>query len=142
MGNPQEKSLIGILAMFGEIAVVGGSTVRRAFYRNRESVDESYDAQQDPGEFLCMEDLTEAVHNNIRDSLSRPGVDGLVVFECQDMCSSQFGARKGLFFGPSCTYKTADEVIWQDKDKKVLNRLDAELASTQKQPVAYFIKKD
>lgn len=62
----------------------------------------------------------------IRTQGTRLGATGLVLYVCEDMSSSSFGQSKGLFFGPTCTYKSVDDIPEGD--------LDVELASTRKQP--------
>ena len=90
-------------------------------------------------ELLTM--LHKETHDKVREMLAPPAVKGMVVFECVDVRSSCLGDRKALIYGPGCTYKYAYEVMWQDADEEVPNRLDTELASTsQKQPVAWYEK--
>lgn len=52
------------------------------------------------------------------------GATHLVIFVCQDMCSSHLGEHKALLIGPDCTYKTVEELEGKS--------IDNELASTAK----------
>ena len=99
--------------------------------------------RQRDGELMTSQDFDEEVHDAMRTILFQgkaEGVTGMVVFECQDMCSSHLGERKGLIYGPGCTFKTLDDIWWYDKERGQVSRLDCELASTQKQPVCYYEK--
>jgi len=49
---------------------------------------------------------------------------GLVYYGVQDMCSSHFGVRKLVVYGPGCTIP--------DLETAKINKLDVELASTTK----------
>ncbi len=71
-------------------------------------------------------------HDRIRANYEKPGVSALVVYENQDFCSSQFGARSALIVGPTCTYTTVEEAGKA--------RMHTELASTQQIAVAYCEK--
>jgi hypothetical protein len=71
----------------------------------------------------------EEYMSGIREQGKRLEATGLVLFVCGLMDSSSFGHSKGVFFGPGCTYKSAESVPQGD--------LDTELASTRKQPVGW-----
>lgn len=136
-----KKSLIGFLALLGEISHPHMQRLRTLFYeKRRESINETFDEKREPDTYLKLEDLDEEIHRKVQDMLAPPGVHGIVCFECMDMCSSSMGERKALIFGPDCTYKTLDAVLWYDKDRKIPNKLDTHLASTQKWPVAFYVK--
>jgi hypothetical protein len=136
-----KKSLIGFLALLGEISLPDHSKLTRIFYeKRRPSLDVTFDEKVEPDTYLKLEDLNEEIHQKVQAMLAPPGVHGIVCFECMDMCSSSMGERKALIFGPDCTYKTLDAVLWYDKERKIPNKLDTHLASTQKWPVAFFVK--
>jgi len=59
---------------------------------------------------LSHEKEDEGLNLAVQQMLAREGVTGLVLFECQQMDSSSFGARKGVLFGPECTYRTLKEI--------------------------------
>lgn len=48
------------------------------------------------------------VHPQLEAQLVRPGVEALVVFECQQMDSSSFGSRTALIVGAPFTYKSVE----------------------------------
>lgn len=54
--------------------------------------------------FFALFDLD--VHSQLENQLTRPGVEALVVFECQQMDSSSFGNRSALVVGKPFTYKS------------------------------------
>jgi hypothetical protein len=136
----QPKSLIGFLALLGEISHPNQQRLRDVFYKRRKSIEETFDEKREPDTYLLLEDLNEDIHQKVLEITKPEGVHGIVCFECLDMCSSRLGERKALIFGPDCTYQTLDQVLWYDKAKKIHNKLDTELASTQKFPVAYWVK--
>lgn len=136
-----KKSLIGFLALFGEISNPDTRRLRAIFHaKRRKSFDETFDAKREPDTYLKLEDLNEEIHQKVQAMLAPPGVHGIVCFECLDMCSSSLGSRNAIIFGPDCAYKTLDAVLWFDKERRVYNKLDAHLASTQKWPVAFYVK--
>ena len=51
-----------------------------------------------------------SVQDKLLSNLNRAGVRGMVVFEVLQMDSSCFGNRSAYIFGPSCTYRTLDEM--------------------------------
>lgn len=56
-----------------------------------------------------MEKMDESVHPAIEASIVKNKATHLVLFENQDMCSSQLGARTVVCIGPICTYKTPEQ---------------------------------
>lgn len=78
-------------------------------------------------EFFAMFD--EEVHDQLRERLTRIGVSGLIAFQNQDFCSSQFGARTAMVYGQECTYKCVADVEGQHL---------YDLPSQRQYPVAYF----
>lgn len=138
---PQQKSLIGFLVLLGEISHPNRLKLTQIFYeKRRPSLNATFDEKTEPDTYLKLEDLAEDIHRLVQEKLAPPDVHGIVCFECQDMCSSHLGERKALLFGPSCTYETLDQVLWYDKVKTIPNKLDAQLASTQKWPIAFYVK--
>ena len=58
-----------------------------------------------------LKELTHvSIHARLEQSLKKEGVDYLVLFENQQFDSSEFGKRSILSVGPTCTYKTLEEV--------------------------------
>ena len=62
-------------------------------------------------EFLSQFDVS--VHCAIREKLQQQGVAGVVCFECRDFCSSHFGERTAMIYGPECTYKDLSQIDGQ-----------------------------
>jgi hypothetical protein len=83
--------------------------------------------QETPGEFFGGD--PENMKNAIA-SAHKLGGTHIVRFEVLDMCSSRLGECKSVIIGPSCTIKDLDDAMKQ--------KLDMELASTTKFPVAYM----
>lgn len=138
---PKQKSLIGFLALLGEIGHPNRQKLTRIFYeKRRPSLDVPFDEKVEPDTYLQPEDFDEVIHRNVQEKLAWPGVHGIALYECQDMCSSHLGEQKCMIFGPGCTYKTVDQALWYDKERKIPAKLDAELVSTTKWPVAYYLK--
>jgi hypothetical protein len=54
-----------------------------------------------------LEMFDQSVHESLRALHAREGVEGLMVYECLDLSSSQLGARAALAFGPACSIKSA-----------------------------------
>jgi hypothetical protein len=54
-----------------------------------------------------LEMFDPTVHSRLIANWNKPGVTGMVVFECLDMCSSNLGKRSALLTGADCTYKSA-----------------------------------
>jgi len=50
-----------------------------------------------------------SVRENIEASIAKNKATHLVLFENQDFCSSQFGAKSVVCVGPECTYKTPQD---------------------------------
>jgi hypothetical protein len=48
-----------------------------------------------------------SVYESLRALHAREGVEGLMVYECLDLSSSQLGARNALAYGPACSIKCA-----------------------------------
>jgi hypothetical protein len=63
---------------------------------------------------ITMENLLsrfdESVHDSLQEMAERDGVTHLVLFENQDLWSSQLGEKTAMAVGPGCTYGTPDEV--------------------------------
>lgn len=138
---PQQLSLLGLLAMFGDTFFAHGEGPP-PHYSQIYGPGDGYPKTRGARSRFKADDFDEEIHDTIRRMLDTEGVDGMVVFECQDMCSPHIGERRGLIFGPGCTFKTLDMALWRDHEgeKKILNRIDMELASTQKSPVGYYLK--
>lgn len=138
---PDQKSLIGFLALLGEISLPDRNKLTRIFYeKRRPSIDVTFDEKAEPDTYLKLEDLDEDIHRIVQEKLAPADVHGIVCYECLDMCSSHLGERKALIFGPGCTYKQLDQLLWIDKDRKIPAKLDTELASTTKWPIAFYVK--
>jgi len=56
-----------------------------------------------------MEKMDKSVHPAIEARALDNKATHLVLFENQDICSSQLGARTVVCVGPECTYKTPSE---------------------------------
>ena len=81
--------------------------------------------QETPEEFLKGCDIDKVLA-----TARQLGGTHIVRFEVLDMCSSKFGDSKSVIIGPTCTIKTLEEAGE--------GKLDMELASTIKWPVAYM----
>ena len=84
---------------------------------------------------ITMEELVGEFDPSVSDALwekwRREEVDGMVVFENLDMCSSHLGEKTAMIVGPECTYKSVAEC-----EKKWLN----DLPSMRKYAVRYAEK--
>jgi len=78
-------------------------------------------------------EVYESNKENMKNAITKAhelGGTHIVRFEVLNMCSSKFGEGKSVIIGPSCTIK--------DLDDAMAGKLDTELASTTKFPVAYM----
>jgi hypothetical protein len=57
-----------------------------------------------------LEKLSDDTVVKLKDSIKRTGATKVVLFENLDFSSSNFGLRTVLCVGPSCTYKTVEEL--------------------------------
>lgn len=134
----KQVTLPQLLMRFGQVSEPDNGTLRSLAYR-RKPFGEPLDEDR-LHEYLQVEDFTEGVHQQILAMLARSDVHGMVVFVCQDLWSSSRGLRKGLVFGPGCTYTSLVKTLWYDQERKIYNLLDTELASTQKWPEVFYVK--
>jgi len=56
-----------------------------------------------------LELFDPSVHGKIEELLAKSDVNGAIVFENHDMCSSNLGARTAVIYGDNQTYKTAEQ---------------------------------
>lgn len=69
----------------------------------------------------------------LQQAFDNPTTKGIVIYECQDLCSSSMGQRKAIRYGLN---KDLSCSTWQEVVERY-PRLDCELASTQKHPIFY-----
>jgi hypothetical protein len=55
--------------------------------------------------------FAKSMHAQIAAHIDRPGVLGVVCFECLQMDSSHCGERTALVYGPACTYTNLEDVL-------------------------------
>ncbi len=79
-----------------------------------------------------LDQFDASVHDQLRDKLLKPGVDGLVMFENVAFDSSQCGRRTAVVFGPKCELLKSRE----DAEGKWLN----DLPSQRQYPQNYYEK--
>lgn len=143
--DPLRVTLVQLLALMGNTYSDKGEA-----QKDGREIYSDYDPEADPPvrrrdkKPMTADDFDEKVHKAMKTILfgdtPQGKVAGMVIFECGDFDSSHHGERKGLVYGPDCTYKTLDEIWWYDKKRKQVNMLDAELASTIKVPICYYEK--
>lgn len=68
----------------------------------------------------------------IKNLLTLPGVDGVVMFENPDPSATEYGCRTAAAFGPGRTYKTVEAAA--------SNFLNPESVSRRQYPVAYAFR--
>jgi hypothetical protein len=143
---PHQVTFEKFLALFGDAFRDKGEAMSLRKQLKVGVYFPTYDAPVLRGtkKLMTADDFDDDVHDAIKTIIfggpDNNAVAGMVCFECGDMSSSHLGERKGLIYGPGCTYKTLIDIWWQNEEQKITNTLDGELASTRKQPLCYYEK--